>query len=349
VAHIRLPLANVGIGVGIGLRIGVGISAAGPAGMIQSAQYSATPWAILLHRLAATAVKPSAFLRQMWENKLRTVPINIHFNSKQLRLLAIICALTCSLAAAAQIQTPPLSAAVLMNQVVANELADRVEQRKWIYMVSRREAGHTLTEEQIDTKDGPIYRLRAIDGTPLDYGQRQQDNLRIDRLLHDPSRQLKSKLEHEADEQKLQKLMHLLPQAFLFDYDGVEGDLLRIKFRPNPAYDPPTYETRVMHSLAGTILIDAAQKRMAKISGQLTDRVEFGYGLLGYIEKSGTLQVGRVPVAPSKWKTALINIQLSGRLIFFKTINKQEYEIRSNFRPVPGDPNLSEALQLLAP
>ena len=277
------------------------------------------------------------------------MPINILPNPQQLRRLAIAYAMTFSIAAAAQIQTPPLSAAALMNQVVANELADRVEQRKWIYQVSRREAGHTLTEEQVDTKDGPLYRLRAIDGTPLNSEQRQQDNARIDRFLHDPSLQSKSKLEHNADEQKLQKLMQLLPQAFLFDYDGVEGDLLRIKFRPNPAYDPPTYETRVMHDLAGTILIDAGQKRMAKISGQLIDRVEFGYGFFGYIEKGGTLQVGRVPVAPSKWKTALINIQLSGRLIFFKTINKQEYEIRSNFRPVPGDPNLSEALQLLAP
>ena len=33
----------------------------------------------------------------------------------------------------------------------------------------------------------------------------------------------------------------------------------------------------------------------------------------------GVLQVG-----PSPWKTALINIQLSGRLVFFKKISKQE-------------------------
>jgi hypothetical protein len=34
--------------------------------------------------------------------------------------------------------------------------------------------------------------------------------------------------------------------------------------------------------------------------------------------------MGRVQVGPSPWKTALINIQLSGRLVFFKTISKQE-------------------------
>ena len=51
----------------------------------------------------------------------------------------------------------------------------------------------------------------------------------------------------------------------------------------------------------------------------------------------------------SQWKTALINIQLSGRLVFFKTISKQQYETRSEFRAVSGDLSLLEASQLLAP
>jgi len=49
---------------------------------------------------------------------------------------------------------------------------------------------------------------------PLDPDQRQQDNARMDRLLHDPSRQLKFKQGHDQDEQKLKKLMHLAPGSF---------------------------------------------------------------------------------------------------------------------------------------
>ena len=44
-----------------------------------------------------------------------------------------------------------------------------------------------------------------------------------------------------------------------------------------------------------------------------------------------------VEVGPSQWKTALINIQLSGRLAFFKTISKQEDETRTGFRAVSDD------------
>jgi hypothetical protein len=227
-------------------------------------------------------------------------------------------------------------------------MMDRVQQRKWMYLINKREGKQTLTEEQVDTKDGPFYRLLAIDGTPLDPDQRQQDNARMDRLLHDPSQQLKFKQGHDEDEQKLEKLMRLMPEAFLYDYDGLEGNLVRLKFHPNSNYHPPTYEARVVHSLAGTILIDSQQKRLAKLSGQLINRVEFGYGLLGHIDNDGTIEIGRVQVGASQWKTALINIQLSGRLVFFKTISKQEYETRSDFRAVSGDLSLLEASQLLA-
>ena len=85
--------------------------------------------------------------------------------------------------------------------------------------------------------------------------------------MHDPSQQLKFKRGHDEDEQTLEKLMGLMPEAFLYDYDGVGRNLLRLKFRPNTNYNPPTYEARVVHSLAGTILIDSQQKRLAKLSG----------------------------------------------------------------------------------
>jgi hypothetical protein len=222
-----------------------------------------------------------------------------------------------------------------------------VEKRTWMYMVAKREGKQTLTEEQVDTKDGPLYRLLAIDGAPLNQEQRQKEDVRFDHVLRNPLQQLTRKLEHEQDEQKLEKLVRLMPEVFVYDYDGVQGDMVRIRFRPNASYNPPTYEARMVHSLAGTILVDAQQKRLAGLSGQVMDRVEFGYGLLGHIDKGGTIEIGRVEVEPLRWKTALIHIQITGRVVFFKTVNEQQYETRSEFRALPGDPGLLEASQLL--
>lgn len=264
-----------------------------------------------------------------------------------LRRLIIAVVWVVSAAALAQDHSSAAPAGELINAVIANELRDRVLQRKWMYTIEKREGNQSLTEEQVETKNGPLYRVVALDGMPLTPDQRQQDNARIGRLLHDTSQQAKLKQQYDDDEQKLETLMRVMPNAFLYDYDGRDGNFVRLKFRPDPSYKPPNYEARVVHSLAGTVLIDSQQQRLAKLSGQLVDRVQFGYGVLGHIDTGGTIEIGRVQVGPSQWKTALLNIQLSGRMILFKTISKQQYETRSNFRAVAGDLSLSEANELL--
>jgi hypothetical protein len=243
-------------------------------------------------------------------------------------------------------QTYTPTAEELVSEVVVNELADREKLQKWIWLIEKRVGKETFTEEQVETRDGPLYRLLAIDGAALNRSQRQQDDARLGRLLNDPSLLLKVKQAQDDDELKLQKLLTLMPHAFLYDYDGVEGSLLRVKFRPNPDYTPPTYEARVIHSLAGTILIDSERNRLTKVVGQLVNQVEFGYGLFGRID-SGTMEFARVEVGPQQWKTAFINIHFSGRVAIFKTISKDQYERRSDFRPVASDLSLSDAKVLL--
>ena len=60
---------------------------------------------------------------------------------------------------------------------------DREKQRKWICMIEKRAGKETLTEVQIEAKDGPLYRVLAIDGTALNPDQRQQDDARIGRAV----------------------------------------------------------------------------------------------------------------------------------------------------------------------
>ncbi len=291
---------------------------------------------------------PSGDLERKFYLSIRAVETMIDKREPAKVRLTVAFLLAISIIAPAPAQSPLPLAAELVNAVVANELADRAERQKWMYAIEKQDGKQTLTEEQVETKDGPLYRVLAIDGRPLDPDQRQQDNARIDRLLQDPGEQLKVKRAQDEDEQKLETLIRLMPEAFLYDYDGFEGTLVRVKFHPNSNYNPSTYEARVVHSLAGTVLIDSHQQRLAKLSGQLINPVEFGWGLLGHIDNGGTVEIGRVEVGASQWKTALIDIQLSGRLVLFKTISKQEYETRSDFRAVPDDLSLSQANELTA-
>ena len=265
----------------------------------------------------------------------------------KLQRVMIAVVLAMSTAALAQEPNPVVPAGELINAVVANELRDRVQQRKWMYLVNRREGNQSLSTEQVETKNGPLYRVLALNGTPLNPEQRHQDDARIRRLLGDPNQQSKLKQQYDSDEQKLEKLMRVMPKAFLYDYDGDEGQFVKLRFRPDSSYKPPDYEARVVHSLAGTVLIDKQQQRLARLTGQLVNRVEFGYGIFGHIDNGGTFEIERIQVGPTQWKTSLLNIQLTGRMILFKTVNKQQYEVRTNFREVAADLTLSQANELL--
>jgi len=53
--------------------------------------------------------------------------------------------------------------------------------------------------------------------------------------------------------------------------------LVRLKFRPNPKYSPPSHVEQILTGLEGYLLIDADQHRIAKIDGTLGKEVGFGW------------------------------------------------------------------------
>ena len=235
----------------------------------------------------------------------------------------------------------------LVKDVVYNELQDRGRQSFWEYRIEKLVAQQNVTEEQVETQYGPVYRVIAKNGVPLDQAQQQQDDSRLDALLHDPGEQEKLKNNYEKDEQRLERLMALLPDAFVCEYDVQDGSNIRLKFRPNPSFNPPTYEARIFHGLGGQMLIDPQYKRLVALNGQMIERVEFGYGLLGYINKGGVFAIHRQRVNPTHWKTDLIDIHVAGRVLLFKTVNKEQHEVRSGFRAVPESTTLEQAQALL--
>lgn len=44
------------------------------------------------------------------------------------------------------------------------------------------------------------------------------------------------------------------------------GNSIRLKFRPDPKYQPTSNEAKVFHSMEGVLLVDAKQARLAIIS-----------------------------------------------------------------------------------
>jgi hypothetical protein len=244
-------------------------------------------------------------------------------------------------------QNPTQSPHDLVKDVVYNELQERRHVSLWQYRVDKRAGNQNTIEQEVETVAGPVYRVLARQGKPLDPTAQKRETDRLNNLLRNPAEQTRMKQDHDAEEQRLERLMGAMPDAFLYTYDGTADGNLRLTFQPNPAYNPPTYETRVYHALSGEIWIQPQQKRLVKIDAHILNEIDFGYGLLGRIEKGGHFQIGRQPVVENRWKTTMLNVHISGRVVFFKSINRDQDVTRSAFKPVPPDTGVQQAITLL--
>lgn len=50
------------------------------------------------------------------------------------------------------------------------------------------------------------------------------------------------------------RLFKMLPDAFVFNYAGGDGNLAKLSFRPNRNFRPPSLEARVFHDMEGEIV-----------------------------------------------------------------------------------------------
>ena len=86
-------------------------------------------------------------------------------------------------------QSPTQSAHDLVKDVVYNELQERRQVSLWQYRVEKRVFTQSLVEHEVETVDGPVDRVFARNGKPLDPAALKKETDRLNNLLHNPSEQ----------------------------------------------------------------------------------------------------------------------------------------------------------------
>lgn len=236
----------------------------------------------------------------------------------------------------------------LARKVVANELKLQNETHDhWMYRLEKEESGRKRVQEILETKDGSLSRLISIDSRPLDAKQQQKENQRLQRLVSHPDEQRKLQQASNKKAEQGARLFKILPDVFVFAYAGHQGNFVTLTFRPNPNFQPPSIEARVLHSMQGEMTVETIQERLTAISGHLMEDVKFGGGLLGHLDKGGKFQARQTEVAPCHWEMTVLSADMKGKALFFKTIGEHEIENHSDFHRVPDDLTLAEAQDIL--
>lgn len=240
------------------------------------------------------------------------------------------------------------SANELLRTVVTNELRlQEADHSHWKFEAASPTPTGSRRKQVIETKDGEIDALLAVDGRPLTRAEEQNEDARIQQLVNDPSRQRKQKRDQAQDAQKTQRLFKVLPDAVVASYGERKGELLELIFKPNPSFRAASHEEQVFHAMEGRIWVDTKEKRLAEIEGHLTRAVKFGGGLLGHLDKGGEFRVQQSEVAPGIWEITQMHVEMKGRALFFKTISVHQDESRSGFQRVPDELTLAQAAEEL--
>ena len=251
---------------------------------------------------------------------------------------------------------PPMQ---LVRKTAWNEIkaANNPSSRKFMFRSRKQTLRGSQTRLYVETKDGMAGLLVANDDHPLTPEDREAEEKRVARFIQDPAELQKKRKKEKEDSDRVLQIMKALPDAFIYERDSLEigrqgvgkpGDeLIRLKFRPNPRYDPPSRTEQVLTGMRGHVLIDANCDRIALIDGTLFKEVTFGWGILGHLDKGGHFLVEQGDVGDGEWEITRMDLGYTGKIMLFKGLKIQSNEVYSDFRPVPTNLTFAQGLQLL--
>jgi hypothetical protein len=242
----------------------------------------------------------------------------------------------------------PDDARDFVRTVVANELAaDANDHSRWMYRDDNKGPGKNTVKLVIQTSEGDLSKTVEKDGHPLTPQQQEEEEQKIDAFVEDANLRQKQKQDHERDAEKASSLTKMLPDAFLWTFAERNDAETTLRFEPNPQFEPPTREARVFAAMEGMMVVDTKQKRLKQLKGTLRRDVNFGFGLLGKLEKGGTFAIERQQIAPGVWSITETHVQIQGRALIFKSIDEQQDEVTSHYRPTPPSLTLADAAKML--
>lgn len=258
-------------------------------------------------------------------------------------------------APAKQTAIPPVQtqaqAQALVERAVASEMRTAQDaSHPMRYRLRKSSPRLTTVKEIFETRDGAVARLLSLGDKPLSAADEEKEQARLDGLLSDPGRQRHRKQNEDADTGRALKVLRALPQAFLYQFAGTgwgpAGKVEKFTFKPNPQFSPPDLETQVLTAMVGEIWIDATQMRVTRLEGHLQQDIDFGWGILGRLNKGGWILIEQADVGGRQWRIVRFQMAMSGR-VFFKNKSFDTVEEQTQFEPLPAGLGYRQAIQMM--
>ena len=243
-----------------------------------------------------------------------------------------------------------ISALELVKDVVRNETKAREHPQNYYKFVQEETTPNgSKTSIRIETPNGEIGVPVSVNGKPPSHRQCSEDVDSLKKLAADSQSRWRQSREQKEQNDRIDKLMEAIPQAFIFRYkeNPQDGALKEITFRPDPRFQPPSRETALLKGMQGTLWADPQSQRLVKIEGTLTKSVNFGWGFLASVHAGGHFALQQSKVAGGSWKATFLKVDLDGSKLIFGQLHVHFNDRSRYYVPLTNPPSLAEAVDML--
>jgi hypothetical protein len=272
--------------------------------------------------------------------------VSLTANSRRMVSLLLLGLLLPALLVKAQVPQTPQDVVKLM---ITNENEAAAKHEHYLYMSNERSdrtGGHLWTEKVIETAPGRIRLLLAIDGKPLPTDRMQQERARVQQIHDHPDSFVRHERGTRVEEKRFRDMMDVLPHDFIFENVVLDNGQWRMTFRPNPNYKPDKLEERVLHNMAGKLVIDARDYRLIHMDFTLVQDVSIGFGLVADLHAGSTFITDRQQI-DGRWHTMHLATVVHAKAAIFKSVDLNIDVYRSEFQPLDHDYSVPDAVNLL--
>ncbi len=248
----------------------------------------------------------------------------------------------------------------LVRVAVANEVAaTNGTAMKHMFRSRKQTPKGSQTRLYLETTDALAAMLVALNDQPLTAQEQQTEADHLAWLMNTPDQLRKKRAREKEDEDRILRIMKALPDAFVYEYAGAEnsatglgnagGPMVKLNFKPNPVYAPPSRVEQVLAGLQGYLLIDSKARRIARIDGALFRDVTFGWGILGHLDQGGhfLVQQSDLGLGDGAWGITEISLSVTGKILLFKSLKMVSDEVLSDFRKMPENLTFAQAVETL--
>jgi len=233
----------------------------------------------------------------------------------------------------------------IVRQAVHTELAaDAADHTHWLYYEVDRKPGANVEQWVAEANKGELKRLLKKNGVSVSSAA-QRDGM--NRFIQNSGARAKQRKDNQQDDEQASQMLKMLPDAFLWSKTGEQGNDIILQFKPNPQFNPPSWQARVFAAMAGEMKVEKTQHRIVSLKGKMVHDVKFWEGFLGSLHAGGSFDVERRDTGNGEWQITETHVHIQGHALIFKSISEEEDDVKSQFKQLPDSISLQNAESLL--